>query len=218
MGRFSKMMADGTPWSDTCRGGAETATPRARRSGHRLARRGAIALATALASGSVLPAPAHATRFLDDFEGDGETSQVPALSLRNWDIITSVDLMTESSVPPFCHLSGSCIDLVGSVGANTGGIVTKESWPLGDYLVGFFLYGSGRDGAGGAVPSGGTVSRIRVHFGPQLIYAKNDIPSDFERFVVVRVRGSGKLRFEASGGAVNIGPLLDNALVLPAGD
>ena len=167
---------------------------------------------------AALPPPAHASQFLDDFEGDGEVSQVPATSLRNWDIITSVDLIGEEVQPPFCHLSGSCIDLVGTAGAKTGGIITKRSWPVGDYQVGFFLYGSGRNSTGGGVASGGTVSRIQVSFGGRSIYANNNIPSNFDKFIVVHVRGSGKLRLLGTGAVANIGPQVDNVLVLPAGN
>ena len=165
------------------------------------------------ASGAV--GAAHATQFLDDFEGDGEVSQ-PATSLRNWEIITSVDLVTESNAPSFCHESGSCIDLVGTAGAPSGGILGKRSWPLGDYLVGFFLYGSGRSPNGSAVSSGGTSSRIQVSFGGKSIYANNHIPSNFAKFIVLRVRASGKLRFLGTGQVPDIGPLLDNVLIVPA--
>ena len=157
--------------------------------------------------------PVHATQFLDDFEGDGEVSRIPATSLRNWDIITSVDLYATSEPPHLCHRSGSCIDLVGTAGARTGGIISKQTWPLGDYVVGFFLYGSGRDPTGAGVAAGGTVSRLQVSFGGRSIYANNHIASDFNRFVVLHVRGSGKLRFLGTGEAANIGPLVDNALV-----
>ena len=58
--------------------------------------------------------------FLDDFEGDGEMSETPASSLRNWDIINNVDLLTEGYIPLRCDLSGACIDLVGTTGAKTG--------------------------------------------------------------------------------------------------
>jgi hypothetical protein len=175
-------------------------------------------LLAACASMLIPSSPAHASQFLDDFEGDGEVSQVPAMSLRNWDIITSVDLIGEEAQPPFCHLSGSCVDLVGTAGAKTGGIITKRSWPVGDYQVGFFLYGSGRNATGGGVASGGTVSRIQVSFGGRSIYANNNIPSKFDKFIVVHVRGSGKLRFLGTGAVANIGPQVDNVLVLPAGN
>ena len=203
--------------SKICCGGAKAAALRLLRHFRlRWARRDAIALVVALASTSGLPSAAHATQFLDDFEGDDEVSQIPASSLRNWNIITSVDLLTESNAP-LCRLSGSCIDLVGTGGATAGGIVTKETWPIGDYVVGFFLYGSGRDQTGAAVASGGTVSRIHVKFGALSIYANNHIASDFQKFVVLHVHGSGKLKFLGTGEVAGIGPVLDNALVLPAG-
>lgn len=167
---------------------------------------------------AALSPPAHATQFLDDFEGDGEVSQIPATALRNWDIITSVDLYATSEPPHLCHRSGSCIDLVGTAGAKTGGIISKQTWPLGDYVVGFFLYGSGRDPTGAGVAAGGTVSRLQVSLGGRSIYANNHIASDFDRFVVLHVRGSGKLRFLGTGEVANIGPLVDNAFVVPAGN
>ena len=157
-----------------------------------------IALVLGLLSAAALPRPASATQFLDDFEGDGEVTQIPASSLRNWNIITSVDLLTEGNAP-LCRLSGSCIDLVGTGGSRTGGVVSKQSFPLGDHVVGFFLYGSGRDQTGAAVASGGTVSRIQVSLGAKSIYANNNIPSDFQKFVVLHVHGSGKLKFLSTG-------------------
>ena len=178
---------------------------------------GAVATATMLMAASGAVGAAHATQFLDDFEGDGEVSQIPATApLRNWAIITSVDLNTESNAPSFCHDSGSCIDLVGTAGAPSGGILGKRSWPLADYLVGFFLYGSGRSPNGSAVSSGGTSSRIQVSFGGKSIYANNNIASNFAKFIVLRVRASGKLRFLGTGQVPDIGPLLDNVLIVPA--
>ena len=203
--------------SKICCGGAKAAALRLLRHFRlRWARRDAIALVVALASTSGLPSAAHATQFLDDFEGDDEVSQIPASSLRNWNIITSVDLLTESNAP-LCRLSGSCLDLVGTGGSRTGGVVTKQSFPVGDHVIGFFLYGSGRDRNGAAVAAGGTVSRIQVSLGARSIYANNNIASDFQRFVVLHVRGSGKLKFLGTGEVAGIGPVLDNALVLPAG-
>ena len=172
-------------------------------------------LAAALLSVAAFTRPAQATQFLDDFEGDGEVSQVPATSLHNWNIITSVDLQTESYPQPLCHDTGSCIDLVGTVGATTGGLISKRSYPLNNYMIGFFLYGSGRDRAGSAVSSGGTVSRLQVSFGGSSIYVNKAIGSDFAKFVVVRVRGAGRLQFLAGGEVADIGPLLDNALIIP---
>ncbi|MFZ1429574.1 MAG: hypothetical protein WAS21_22735 [Geminicoccaceae bacterium] len=198
------------------RSGAKTAMPRACHASQRWVWRSMIALVVALVSASGLSRPASATQFLDDFEGDGEVTRIPAPSLRNWSIITSVDLLTESNAP-LCRLTGSCIDLVGTAGARTGGVVSKQSFPLGDHVIGFFLYGSGRDRTGAAVPSGGTVSRIQVSFGARSIYANNNIASDFRKFVVLHVRGSGKLKFQGTGEVAGIGPILDNALVLPSG-
>ena len=204
MGQLGKVTVDGMTF------------PTARGRGARLALRGMIALVLGLLSAAALPRPARATQFLDDFEGDGEVTQIPASSLRNWNIITSVDLLTESNAP-LCRLSGSCIDLVGTGGSRTGGVVTKQSFPVGDHVIGFFLYGSGRDRTGAAVASGGTVSRIQVSLGARSIYANNNIASDFQKFVVLHVRGSGKLKFLGTGEVAGIGPVLDNALVLPAG-
>ena len=158
----------------------------------------------------------QAPRFLDDFEGHGEVSQVPATALRNWDIITSVDLQTEGYDPPLCHASGSCIDLVGTADASSGGIVTKQSHRLRDYIIGFYLYGSGRDQTGAATSSGGTVSRLQVSLGGRSIYANNNIASDFVKFIVLRVRGSGKLKFLGRSEAPNIGPNVDNIFIVPA--
>ena len=95
MGQLGKVTVDGMTF------------PTARGRGARLARRGMIALVLGLLSTAALPRPAWATQFLDDFEGDGEVSQIPASSLRHWNIITSVDLLTESNAP-LCRLSGSC--------------------------------------------------------------------------------------------------------------
>ena len=65
---------------------------------------------------------AYADPFLDDFEGENESSRYPVRYLRNWTIIDSVDLKTERLVPPICHSTGTCIDLVGTTGLATGGI------------------------------------------------------------------------------------------------
>jgi hypothetical protein len=186
-----------------------------RRGSHVYGALSAVALAATLVTGSGSFATAGATT-LDDFEGDGEVSQTPAAALRNWDIITSVDLQTESYIQPLCHASGNCIDLVGSVGDNTGGIISKLSYPLHDYVVGFFLYGSGRDQTGAVVSSGGTTSRLQVSLGGTSIYANNHIASDFVQFVVLHVRSSGKLRFLGGGEVANIGPVVDNVLVVHA--
>lgn len=172
-------------------------------------------LAAALLAVTGLMRPAQATQFLDDFEGDGEVSQIPAISLHHWNIISSVDLKTESYPQPLCHDTGSCIDLVGTVGATTGGLISKRSYPLNNYTIGFFLYGSGRDRAGAAVGTGGTVSRLQVSFGGSSIYVNKAIGSDFAKFIVVRVRGAGKLQFLAGGEIADIGPLLDNVLIIP---
>ena len=163
----------------------------------------------------VLTSAANATPFLEDFEGDGDISQTPVSSLRNWNIINSVDLQTESYPLLLCHLSGACIDLVGTTGVRTGGIISKRTYPSGTYEIGFFLYGSGRDGSGNAVGSGGTVSRIQVSLGSKSIYANNNMRSNFDKFVVVRVRGSGKLKFIGTGEVSNIGPILDNVVIIP---
>ena len=160
------------------------ATPCARPSIHRLALRGTIVLLVALVSASGLSRSVCASQFLDDFESDGEVSQIPAPSLHNWNIISSVDLLTESNAP-LCRLSGICIDLVGTAGTRNGGVVTKQNFPLGDYVIGFFLYGSGRDQTGLMVASGGTVSRIQVIFGAKSIYANKNIGSDFDKFVIL---------------------------------
>ena len=175
----------------------------------------AITVAAVLLSASVFSATADAKQFLDDFEGDGEITQIPAASLRNWDIITSIDLQTESYNPPLCHLSGSCVDLVGTAGSKTGGIISKLTYPDQVYMVGFFLYGSGRNSTGEAVSSGGTVSRLQVSFGSRSIYANNNIPSDFGKFVTLRVRGSGKLKLLGGGEVIDIGPIVDNILIVP---
>ena len=81
-------------------------------------------------------------------------------------------------------------------------------------MVGFFLYGSGRNRTG-AVPSGGTVSRLQVSFGSRSIYANNHIASDFAKFVVLRVRGSGKLKLFGGSEVANVGPVVDNILIVP---
>lgn len=216
MGRFGKVKADSMTFFGGRRSGARTAAPRACDAAQRWARRGMLALAVASVSAAGLSRPASATQFLDDFEGDGEVTRIPAPTLRHWNVITSVDLLTESNAP-LCRLSGSCIDLVGTGGSRTGGVVTKQSFPVGDHVIGFFLYGSGRDRTGAAVPSGGTVSRIQVSLGARSIYANNNIASDFQKFVVLHVRGSGKLKFQGTGEVAGIGPILDNALVLPSG-
>lgn len=215
MGQFGKMTA-GMTFPGARRRAARRATPRARHAAHGLVLRSMLGLVLALPAAAALPRLAWATQFLDDFERDGEVTELPAPSLRNWNIITSVDLLTESDAP-LCRLSGSCIDLVGTAGVRTGGVVTKRSFPVGDHVIGFFLYGSGRDRAGAAVAAGGTVSRIQVSLGAQSIYANNNIASDFEKFVVLHVRGSGKLKFLATSEVVDIGPILDNPLVLPEG-
>ena len=161
-----------------------------------------------------LTSAANASDFMDDFEGDGEVSQIPASSLRNWEIVDSIDLQTENLF--LCHSSGTCIDLVGTIGAKTGGIISKKTYPFGTYEIGFFLYGSGRDGSGkNVVGSGGIVSRIQVNLGSKSIYAHKNLPSNFEKFVVVRVRGSGKLKFIGGGEVGNIGPVLDNVVIIP---
>lgn len=193
-----------------------TATVRVCCSEYRLVLQGAVVLVAIFASLTGFPRYAFATQFLDDFEGNGEVSQLPAAALHNWNIITSVDLNTETLVPNFCHQSGTCIDLVGTAGAQTGGITSKQTWPVGDYIIGFYLYGSGRNAVGGAVASGGTVSRIQVSFGSKSIYANSHIASDLQKFVVLYVRGSGKLKFLGAGSVANIGPLLDNVFILHA--
>jgi hypothetical protein len=152
--------------------------------------------------------------FMDDFEGENESSRYPVRFLRHWTIIDSVDLKTERRVPPLCRDTGTCIDLVGTAGLTTGGILSKTSFPPGAYLIGFMLYGSGRDPAGNEIATGGVVGRLQVSLGERSIFANNNIASDHEGFVLMRVRGAGKLRFLAGGAAPDIGPLLDNVVVI----
>ena len=176
-------------------------------------------LLVAVAGAAIMLAASGSTasaNFLEDFEGDGEVSQIPAPSLRNWDIIESVDLKSDDNPAQLCHSSGACIDLVGTSGSDRGGIISKEIFETADFTVGFFLYGSGRDETGALVSSGGTVSRVQVSLGNVSIYARNNIPSDFQKFVVVHVRGAGKLQFLGVGQAPNIGPLVDNITILRA--
>ena len=80
-------------------------------------------------------------------------------------------------------------------------------------MVAFFLYGSGRNRTG-AVSSGGAVSRLQVSFGSRSIYANNHIASDFAKFVVLRVRCSGKLKL-LENEVADIGPVVDNILIVP---
>jgi hypothetical protein len=175
-------------------------------------------LVAAAGAAIILAASGSAARanFLEDFEGEGEVSQIPAPSLRNWDIIESVDLKSEDNSAQLCHSSGACVDLVGTSGSVRGGITSKEIFETSNYIVGFFLYGSGRDDTGALVASGGTVSRVQVSLGNVSIFAHNNVPSDFQRFVVVHVRGSGKLQFLGTGQVPNIGPLVDNITILRA--
>ena len=126
---FSKVTAFIMICSEVRSEAADMATPCARPSIHRLALRGTIVLVVALVSASGLSRSVCASQFLDDFESDGEVSQIPAPSLHNWNIISSVDLLTESNAP-LCRLSGSCIDLVGTAGTRNGGVVTKRIFPL----------------------------------------------------------------------------------------
>ena len=171
-----------------------------------------LGLLVAVASAAIMLAASGSTasaNFLEDFEGDGEASKFNA-SLRHWNTIESVDLVHA------CHSSGACIDLVGTTGSVRGGIISKESFTTANYLVGFFLYGSGRSGTGEAVASGGTVSRVQVSLGSQSIFARNNISSNFQQFVVLRVRGAGKLKFQGTGQVPNIGPLVDNIVILRA--
>ena len=170
-----------------------------------------LGLLVAVASAAIMLAASGSTasaNFLEDFEGDGEVNKLNA-SLLHWNIIESVDLIA-------CHSSGACIDLVGTTGSVRGGIISKESFTTANYLVGFFLYGSGRSGTGEAVESGGTVSRVQVSLGSQSIFARNNISSNFQQFVVLRVRGAGKLKFQGTGQVPNIGPLVDNIVILRA--
>jgi hypothetical protein len=162
-------------------------------------------------------AVAQTAPFLDDFEGEREYNRYPVRTLRHWTIVDSVDLKTERGMPPLCRDTGTCIDLVGTSGLTTGGLTSKASFAAGTYLIGFRLYGSGRDAAGEGAESGGVTGRIQVNLGARTIYARNDIPSDFSDFVVLRVYGSGRLSFLAEGAAANIGPLLDNVVVLRLG-
>jgi hypothetical protein len=55
-----------------------------------------------------------------------------------------------------------------------------------------------------------------VSLGGTSIYANNHIASDFVQFVVLHVRSSGKLRFLGGGEVANIGPVVDNVLVVHA--
>ncbi len=184
---------------------------------------GLVRLARAVGIGWLLLAAAgaavtvRADPFLDDFEGEREYTRYPVKSLRNWTIIDSVDLTIERSSPPLCRHTGTCIDLVGTSGATTGGLLSKTSLPAGTYLIGFQLYGSGRTATGDAAAADGVATRIQVSFGARSIYANNAIPSDFSDFVLLRVYGSGKLRFEAGSDAADVGPLLDNVLALRLG-
>jgi hypothetical protein len=175
----------------------------------------ALGVAALLVWSSGLPLSANADTFLDDFEGENESSRYPVRHLRHWTIIDSVDLKTERLVPPICHSTGTCIDLVGTTGLTTGGIMSRTSYPLDTYIIGFNIYGSGRDATGSESAGEGVVSRIQVSFGDRSIYANNNIASNFERSIVLRVRGSGKLRFLAGGAVTNIGPLVDNVLIIP---
>ena len=52
--------------------------------------------------------------------------------------------------------------------------------------------------------------------GGRSIYANNNIASDFVKFIVLRVRGSGKLKFLGRSEAPNIGPNVDNIFIVPA--
>jgi hypothetical protein len=173
----------------------------------------AALLLLAPAAGAV----AQTAPFLDDFEGEREYNRYPLRTLRHWTIVDSVDLKTERSMPSICRDTGTCIDLVGTSGLTTGGITSKSSFAVGTYLIGFRLYGSGRNEAGEAAETGGVAGRIQVNLGARSIYARNDIPSDFSDFVVLRVYGSGKLGFLAEGAAANIGPLVDNVVVIRLG-
>ena len=116
LGQFGKVTVDGMTLPMAGRGGAKVGTAR-----HDRARPW-----TALGR---RPAAARlATQFLDDFEGDGEVTQIPVSSLRNWNIITSVDLLTESNAP-LCRLSGSCIDLVARAEAGPAASIQAELPP-----------------------------------------------------------------------------------------
>ena len=165
--------------------------------------------------------PAHATgptfMLLDDFEGDQEVNRYPIRALRNWTIIDSVDLKTERTMPPLCRDTGTCIDLIGTTDQTSGGLVSKTSFPAGTYLLGFMLYGSGRDPTGATIAGDGVGGQIQVSLGARSVYANTAIPSDFAQFVMLRVRGSGKLTFRAAGAAPNIGPLLDNVVLIRLG-
>jgi hypothetical protein len=163
-------------------------------------------------------APAAAEQFVEDFEGENESSRYPVRFLRNWAIIDSVDLKTERRDPDLCRDTGTCIDLIGTADLTTGGIQSKASYPQGTYLIGFMLYGSGRDAQGDDIATGGVAGRLQVSFGSRSIYANNNIASDLAQLILMRVRGAGKLRFLAGGEAPNIGPLLDNVIVVDLGD
>ena len=162
--------------------------------------------------------PAAADQLVEDFEGENESSRYPVRFLRNWAIIDSVDLKTERRDPNLCRDTGTCIDLIGTANLTTGGIVSKVSYPQGTYLIGFTLYGSGRDPDGNDIVTGGISGRLQVSFGSRSIYANNNIASEFAQLILMRVRGAGKLRFLAGGDAPNIGPLLDNVMVIDLGD
>lgn len=162
--------------------------------------------------------PAAADQFVEDFEGENESSRYPVRFLRNWSIIDSVDLKTERRDPELCRDSGTCIDLIGTANLTTGGILSKVSYRQGTYLIGFMLYGSGRDTDGNDIATGGVSGRLQVSFGSRSIYANNSIASEFAELILMRVRGAGKLRFLAVGEVPNIGPLLDNVMVIDLGD
>jgi hypothetical protein len=152
-------------------------------------------------------APAGATGFLDDFEADMPAQ--PVAALRNWNIVQSVDVLAD--FPALCRDTSTCVDLVGTSGINSGGIVTKQSFAPHTYTVAFQLYGSNRDALAGQ----GTIDKIRVYFGDTLIYANNRVTSELARFVVIRnVQGTGKLRFVGIGQIIGVGPLVDNVVVL----
>jgi hypothetical protein len=177
----------------------------------------AMGAAWLLVTASAAVISAHAAPFLDGFEGEREYNRYPVRTLHNWTIIDSVDLKTERSMPPLCHDTGTCIDLVGTTGLTSGGLVSKTSFSAGTYLIDFLLYGSGRDAAGEGIGADGVTSQIQVSFGARSIYANNDIASDFSDFVLLRVYGSGKLKFLVGGDVANIGPLVDNVLVIRLG-
>jgi hypothetical protein len=162
--------------------------------------------------------PAAADQLVEDFEGENESSRYPVRFLRNWAIIDSVDLKTERRDPNLCRDTGTCIDLIGTANLTTGSILSKVSYPQGTYLIGFMLYRSGRDADGNAIATGGASGRLPVSFSSRSIYANNNITSQFAELILMRVRGGGKLRFLAGGEAPNIGPLLDNVMVIDLGD